>query len=293
MIDYRYLYVLALALLMSCSGNDDKSDAYGNFETDETIVSSETAGKLIFFDTELGDHVTKGDLLAIADTGQLNLQIREVKAQCRSVETKKINIRSQVDVELQQIKNLEITQNRVHNLFKDKAATQQQVDDVDGQMRVLEKQMESLNTQFVSVNSDIDVLDAQMKVLEDQLQKCFVRSPLTGLVMEKYVEMGEVLSPGKAIVKIGDLSELNLRVFVSGAQLPGIKLGQQVQVQIDEDRKNNQALTGTISWISPEAEFTPKIIQTKKERVKLVYAVKVKVKNDGRLKIGMPGEVNF
>ena len=293
MIDYRYLYMLALVLLISCRGNDNKSDAYGNFETDETIVSSETAGKLVFFDTELGDHVTKGDLLAIADTSQLRLQIREVKTQRKSVETKKINIRAQVGVEQEQIKNLRITQNRIHNLFKDKAATQQQVDDVDGQMRVFEKQQESLNTQFVSVNSEIAVLNARTKVLEDQFRKCFVRSPLTGVVMEKYAEMGEVLSPGKAIVKIGDLSELDLRVFVSGAQLPGIKLGQEVQVLIDEDRKNNQALTGTVSWISPEAEFTPKIIQTKEERVKLVYAVRVKVKNDGRLKIGMPGEVNF
>jgi HlyD family secretion protein len=157
----------------------------------------------------------------------------------------------------------------------------------------MEKQLKSLNTRFILIDSELDVLDAQLNLAKDNLQKCFVRSMMAGQVLEKYVELGEVVSPAKAIVKLADLSELDLRVYVSGAQLPGVKRGQQVEVLIDRDRDNNQALTGEVTWISPEAEFTPKIIQTKEERVKLVYAIKVKVKNDGRLKIGMPGEVNF
>ena len=292
-MDLRYVIVLTLVFLMSCGDNHDRSDAYGNFETEETIVSSETAGKLIRFSIDLGDQVKQGELLAVTDTSQLSLQLSQLKAQRQSVAVKKISTRSQADVLREQIRNLKIDQDRIHKLFADNAATQKQMDDVDGQMRVLKKQLESMNTQFVSIDSEMDVLDAQLAVVQDQFHKCFISSPLSGLVMEKYVEPGEVVSPGKAVVKLGDLSELDLRVFVSGAQLPEIRLGQQVEVLIDQDRKSNQALSGKISWISPEAEFTPKIIQTKEERVKLVYAVKVKVKNDGRLKIGMPGEVRL
>jgi len=292
-MDFSYVIVPTLVFLMSCGDNHDRSDAYGNFETEETIVSSETAGKLIRFSIELGDQVKQGELLAVADTSQFSLQLSQLKAQRQSVAVKKISTRSQADVLREQIRNLKIDQDRIQKLFADKAATQKQVDDIDGQMRVLKKQLESLNTQFVSIDSETHVLDAQLAVVKDRLQKCFIHSPLTGIVMEKYVEQGEVVSPGKAVVKLGDLSELDLRVFMSGAQLPEIRLGQQVEVLIDRNRKSNQALSGKISWISPEAEFTPKIIQTKEERVKLVYAVKVKVKNDGRLKIGMPGEVRL
>ena len=219
--------------------------------------------------------------------------ITQIEAQQQAVSTKKLNIRAEVNVLQEQISNLEITRKRIHNMFADQAATRQQVDDVDGQMRVLEKQVQRLNTQFVSVDSEMDVLTAQLAVVSDQLRKCTVVSPLDGVVLEKYVELGELATPGKALVKLADLSELELRVYVSGARLPQIKIGQPVEVMIDQDETTNQRLQGTVSWISPEAEFTPKIIQTKEERVKLVYAVKVKVKNDGRLKIGMPGEVNF
>ena len=289
----QYVFAMALVVLMSCKGNDDKSDAYGNFETEETIVSSEMPGKLISFAIDLGDQVKRGELLAVVDTSQLSLQIKQLDAQQMAIATKKVNVRAQADVMKEQMKTLKINQNRIHKMFADKAATQQQLDDVDGQMRVMEKQLESLNTQFVSINSEMEVLAAQVKVAKDKLGKCFITSPMDGVVLEKYVELGELAVPGKAVVKLGDLAELDLRVYVSGAQLPNIKLGQKVDVLIDKDKKTDQSLTGVISWISSEAEFTPKIIQTKEERVKLVYAVKVKVKNDGRLKIGMPGEVNF
>jgi HlyD family secretion protein len=289
----RYILIPALAVLFSCRGNDDQSDAFGNFETEETIISSEMAGKLIHFPVELGDQVQEGDLLAVVDTSQLSLQIRQLEAQRQSVAVRRVSVQAQTDVWKEQMANLKIIQERIHRMFADKAVTQQQVDDVDGQMRVLEKQLKSTTTQFTSIDSELEVIGAQLNLVKDNLEKCFVRSLTPGTILEKYVEPGEVVSPAKAIVKLGDLSELDLRVFVSGAQLPGIKLGQEVEVLIDQDQVNNQALKGEVSWISSEAEFTPKIIQTKEERVKLVYAVKVKVKNDGRLKIGMPGEVNF
>lgn len=292
-MDTKYIFALALVLFFSCSGNDDQSDAFGNFETEETILSSETTGKLVHFSLELGDQVHQGDLLAIVDTSQLSLQIKQLNAQKQSVAAKRVSVRAQAEVLKEQIANIKITQDRIHRMFADKAATLQQVDDVNGQTRVLEKQLESTNTQFVSIASELEVIDAQLNLAKDNLQKCFVRTLTPGTVLEKYVETGEVVSPAKAIVKLGDLSELDLRVYVSGAQLPSVKLGQQVDVLIDQDRDHNQALKGEVSWISSEAEFTPKIIQTKEERVKLVYAVKVRVKNDGRLKIGMPGELKF
>ena len=289
----QYFFVLALIGLMSCNGNNDQADAYGNFETEEVIVSSEMAGKLINFDIELGDQIHKGQVLAVIDTTQLSLQIKQLVAQKKAVATKKVNLNAQVDVQEEQIKNLKTEQDRIHKMYADQAATQQQLDEMDGKMQVLQKQLKSTNTQFLSINSELDVLGAQLEIAKDKLNKCFISSLMDGVVLEKYVELGELAAPGKAVVKLGNLSELDLRVYVSGAQLPTVKLGQQVEVLIDENKTENQSLTGKVSWISPEAEFTPKIIQTKEERVKLVYAVKVKVKNDGRLKIGMPGEVNF
>ena len=289
----QYLLILTLIALVSCNGNDDQSDAFGNFEIEEVIVSSEIAGKLINFDLELGDEVKHGHLLALVDTTQLSLQLKQLEAQKKAVASRKVNLNGQVDVQKEQIETLKTEQKRIHQMFAGKAATQQQVDDLDGKVRILEKQLTSIQSQFVSVNSELEVLDAQLAVAKDKLGKCFISSLMNGVVLEKYLELGELAAPGKALVKLGDLSTLDLRVYVSGAQLPNIKLGQQVEVLIDQNETENQSLSGRVSWISSEAEFTPKIIQTKEERVKLVYAVKVQVKNDGRIKIGMPGEVNF
>lgn len=290
---FHYLLLLIVIGLISCNGNDDRSDAYGNFETDEVIVSSEIAGKLINFNIELGDQVKKNQLLALVDTTQLSLQIKQLEAQKQVIASKKVNLNAQIEVQKEQIESLKTEQERIHKLFSDKAATQQQMDDVDGKMQVLQKQLKSIRSQFVSIHSELEVVDAQLAIAKDKLDKCFIKSLMDGVVLEKYLELGELAAPGKAVVKLGDLSELDLRVYVSGTQLPNIELGQQVDVLIDKDEDTNQFLSGEVSWISTEAEFTPKIIQTKEERVKLVYAVKVRVKNDGRLKIGMPGEVRF
>lgn len=290
----KYILLIAFAAaLFACKSGNDKSDAYGNFEADETIVSSEVAGKLIQFEGEEGRQVKAGDVLAVIDSSTLSLQILQLEAQKKATQTKKINLRSQVEVSQQQLKNAKITQQRLHKLFVDKAATQQQLDDIDGQVNVLEQQIQSQQTQFVSIDSELAVLDAQTASAKNQLDKSVITSPVNGTILEKYTELGELAAPSKALVKLADLSQLNLRVYVSGAQLPSVKLGQPVEVLIDEDKNSNQTLSGVVSWISSEAEFTPKIIQTKEERVKMVYAVKVKVKNDGRLKIGMPGEVRL
>ncbi|WP_163708014.1 HlyD family secretion protein [Mangrovibacterium lignilyticum] len=290
----KYLLLFGIiAALFSCRGGEDASDAYGNFEADETIISSEIAGKLLRFEGEEGRQVKQGDVLAIIDSSTVSLQVQQLQAQVKAVETKKVNLRSQIEVSRQQLKNVKVTQERIHKLFAGKAATQQQLDDVDGQALVLEQQIQSQQTQFVSIDSELAVLQAQIASAKNQLDKSVITSPVNGTILEKYTELGELAAPSKALVKLADLSELDLRVYVSGAQLPSVKLGQKVDVLIDQDKKTNQHLSGVVNWISSEAEFTPKIIQTKEERVKMVYAVKVKVKNDGRLKIGMPGEVNF
>lgn len=289
----KYLLGLSVALLAACSGNNNRSDAYGTFEADETIVSAEANGKLLEITATEGQKLTAGESIGLVDTVQLSLQLAQLRTQREAVLSKKANVSAQIDVVKEQLKTLGATHARIEKMFADKAATQQQMDDIDGQVRVAKRQIESLNTQFTLIGREADVTSAQIAVTENQLAKCRISSPINGTVLEKYVETGEMMTVGKPVVKLADLSNLNLRVYVSGAQLPSIREGQQVEVLTDQDKTTNQKLSGVITWISPEAEFTPKIIQTKEERVKLVYAVKVKVANDGRLKIGMPGEVNF
>lgn len=178
-------------------------------------------------------------------------------------------------------------------MFTDKAATQQQLDDINGQLNVIDKQIAATNTQFALITSEMDVTKRALDLIGEQIGKCRITSPIKGTVLETYMETGELATPGKAILKMADLSSLELKVYVSGAQLPNVKLGNEAKVLIDKGVKDMQSMPGKITWISSESEFTPKIIQTKEERVKLMYAVKITVPNDGRLKIGMPGEVDF
>lgn len=178
-------------------------------------------------------------------------------------------------------------------MFADKAATQQQMDDINGQVNVLEKQISATDTQFQLIGSEMEVIKRQLDLISEQLTKCSIISPIHGTVLETYLETGELATPGKPVLKMADLSNLELKVYVSGTQLSGVKLGNEVKVLIDSATKEMQSKTGIITWISSESEFTPKIIQTKEERVKLMYAVKIIVPNDGSLKIGMPGEVVF
>ncbi len=284
---------LLSVLLFSCSSNDEQSDAYGNFETDDVIVSSESAGKILQFDVEKGQKVEAGQVVAIIDTVHLELQIKQIDSQKDAVKARRQSIQSQINVLRQQKKNLEVNEARIQKMLKDSAATQKQLDDITGQIDVIEKQIESTETQFTSVNKELEVLDAQRAIAVDQKNRCTITSPVSGTILETYAEQGELTTPGKALYKLANLNELNLKVYVSGAQLPNVKIGQEVKVIIDKSETENQTLSGKVIWISSEAEFTPKIIQTKEERVKLVYAVKVAVKNDGTLKIGMPGEVRW
>lgn len=287
------LITLAFLALGACKNGENQSDAYGNFEAVETIVSSESAGKLLVMNAKEGDQLEQGKLIALIDTTELYLKKLQTKAQLVSSETKKQNVSAQINVYKEQKKNVQITQQRIAKMFAEKASTQQQVDDINGQMNVLDKQISATNTQFQLIGSEMDVVKRQLDLIAEQLAKCRINSPIKGTVLETYLENGELATPGKPVLKMADLSTLELKVYVSGAQLPKIKLGNVVKVLIDSDVKETQSLDGKIIWISSESEFTPKIIQTKEERVKLMYAVKILVANDGRLKIGMPGEVVF
>jgi HlyD family secretion protein len=280
-------------LLFSCSRNNEKSDAYGNFEATEIIISAETIGRITRFDVDEGKELKEGQLVGQIDTTDLYLKIEQLKAQKKAVATRAPGVAAQIEVQLQQKTNLEVEKARIDKLFSDKAATQKQVDDITGALNLTDRQIASIKTQKSGINEEMEVVQKQIAITHEALKKCNIINPKNGTVLVKYAETGELALPGKSLYKLADLSQMQLRVYVSGDQLPGIRIGQKVQVLLDKDSKNNQTLEGVVSWISQKAEFTPKIIQTKEERVNLVYAIKILVPNDGRIKISMPGEVNF
>jgi HlyD family secretion protein len=211
----------------------------------------------------------------------------------KSVRTRLSSINAQNDILSQQIGNLNINITRIGKMLKDSAATQKQLDDLTGQAAVLEKQIAANNTQKASVAAELSVYESKKATLNEQISRSIVKSPLNGTVIEKYSEAGEITAFGKPLAKIADLSAMKLKVYVSGAQLGSIKIGQQCTVRIDDGKKGYITFPGLISYISDKSEFTPKIIQTKEERVTLVYAVTIDVKNDGTIKSGMPGEAKF
>ncbi len=287
------IIILIVLISISCNNKNNLSDAYGNFETDEIIISSEANGKLLIFNLEEGQKLNKNDVIGLIDTTQFYLKKEQVIAQLGLLMAKYSGVQAQIEVQEKQKENLLKELNRIENLLQDGAATSKQMDELTNQIELTEKQINASRTQFLSINKEKQLLYVQLKQIQDQLDKCIIVNPVKGTVLEKYIETGELATIGKNMYKLADLDNMKLRVYISGEQLPFVKIGQVVKVLIDKDAKNNRELSGAISWISSSAEFTPKIIQTKKERVNLVYAVIVRVKNDGSLKIGMPGEVVF
>lgn len=285
--------VLISTLAIACSNDDDKADAYGNFEATEVMVSAMAQGEILSLTIEEGQQLDADLIVGLIDTVDLSLKKRQLQRGKDAVYTGLVTIKAQQDVLLQQKKNLLVDKNRVDKLYKDGAATQKQRDDISGAMDLLEAQIISTNSQKDRIMAEAQTIDAQIDQVMESLQKCRITNPTSGTILIKYAEAGEVAVMGKPLYKIADLSQMELKVYVSGVQLPHIKLGQDVEVQIDNTKKENSSMKGQISWISSTAEFTPKTIQTKDERVNLVYAVKIRVTNDGSVKIGMPGQVNF
>ena len=284
------LLILIVIGVISCNTNNEKADGYGNFEATEITVSSEANGKIEFLNLEEGDLIEFQKQVGLVDTLQLYLSKQQLIASKTTVSSKSMNVLSQKNVLIAQLKTTEIEKNRIHNMFSENAATKRQVDEIDGKVKVIEEQIKSVGTQNAPIISDLKSIDVQIQKIDDQLQKCKIINPIQGTVLTKYAEAGEITAFGKPLYKIANILEMTLRVFVSEKQLPQIKIGQEVSLKID-GLNEMKSYKGTISWIASQAEFTPKIIQTKEERVNLVYAVKVKVKNDGSLKIGMPAEM--
>lgn len=287
------LLFTTLVLSISCTNKQGDADGYGNFEATEVMISSETSGRIIQFDRVEGNIIEKGDLIALVDTTILHLQKAETEAGIRSVRTRISSINAQNGILNQQIENINVNIRRIANMLKDEAATQKQYDDLTGQVAVLQKQISANNTQRESVIAEMNVMESRKATVNEQIKRSSVLSPLSGTIIQKYSEAGEVTTAGKPLVKIADLSVINLKVYISGSQLGRVKTGAKCKVRIDDGKKGYRELEGTVGFVSEKAEFTPKIIQTKEERVTMVYAVEIAVVNDGTLKAGMPGEAIF
>lgn len=294
---------------IACNNNKREFDASGTFEVDEVVVSSEVPGKILSLDVREGDTIPKGKIVGEIDSTNLTLQKEQVQATILSLREKEANVTPQTDllqkqlaVQQSQLQNLLHEKTRFENLLKQDAATGKQVDDINAQVDVAKKQIavtqqqidvqkNNVSTQNRSIMSERRPLEKQIAQLNNQIQKADIVNPVPGTVITKYAEAGELTSTGKALYEIADLSEMTLRAYISGTQLSQVKLNQTVKVLVDNGADSYKEVNGIVTWISDKAEFTPKTIQTKDERANLVYAIKIKVKNDGYLKIGMYGEV--
>lgn len=281
-----------LASLFSCNKNNDKADGYGNFEATEVTISAQANGNIEYLNLEEGAVLEPKIQVGLVDTTQLYFNKQQLIASKSTVYSKSKNVISQRSVLQEQLKTTLIEKNRIQNMFVENAATKRQVDEIIGKVNILNEQIKSVETQNAPILNEVKSIDVQIEKINDQIEKSKIINPIKGTVLAKYAEPNEVTAFGKPLYKIADISEMTLRVYISETQLSKIKVGQNVTVKIDSD-KEMKSFPGTISWISSSAEFTPKVIQTKEERVNLVYAVKVKVKNDGTLKIGMPAEMWF
>jgi HlyD family secretion protein len=309
----RNYFVLAFCFLflLACHSKKEVFDASGSFETDEVIVSSQLNGQLVSFNVNEGDSLSQGQVVGSVDAENINLQKEQVEASIESLSEKTSNVNPQVEllqdqlrVQETQLVNLLHERARIERLVKADAATGKQLDDITNQVDVARKQMEvtrqqiavqrsNVATQNRSILSESKPLQKRAAQLQDQLSKSKIINPISGVVITKYAEPGEITSAGKALYKIADLSYLTLRAYITGSQLSQIKLNQSVTVLIDDGKDGYKNYQGIVKWISDKAEFTPKTIQTKEERANLVYPIKIKVKNDGLLKIGMYGEVKL
>ncbi len=306
-----FISMLATVFITACSSNGNKFDASGTFEATEVIVSSELSGKILSLTVNEGDTVSANRVVGNVDAEGIELQKEQVEASISSLSDKTADVgpqvallQNQLAVQQSQLNNLLHEKQRIENLIKQDAATGKQLDDINAQIDVVRKQMgvtqqqinvqrNNTSTQNKGILSESKPLQKRVEQLNDQLKRAEIVNPINGTVLTKYAEAGELTSTGKALYKIADLGEMKLRAYVTGDQLSQIKLGQQVKVLVDDGKDKYKELVGTISWISDKAEFTPKTIQTKEERANLVYAIKINVKNDGYLKIGMYGEVRF
>lgn len=291
------LLIVIYSLFVGCSGSKNDFEASGTFEAEGTIISAEATGVIRQFDVEEGQELTAGQIIGYIDSTQLYLKKRQLESQIRALQGRKPNIAVQLSALQAQLQTAQTERTRLEKLVAGDAATQKQLDDVNAQIEVLKKQINaqqsSLKISSDGISDDVATLQVQIEQLEDQLAKHRLTAPQNGTVLAKIAKVNELTTVGKPLYKIADLQNITFRAFVTSAQLTQLKIGQNVRVFADFGEKKRREYNGTISWISDKSEFTPKNIQTQDERANLVYAVKITVKNDGYLKIGMYGEVNF
>lgn len=287
----------AILFIQGCKPEQKSFDASGSFEAEETIISAEATGTLLKFEVTEGQVLDSALVIGYIDSVQLYLKKKQLEAQVRALLGKKPNVPVQLSTLQSQLETAEKEKVRYTNLVSAGAAPSKQLDDINAQIKSLKSQIDALKSSLdissQGYSSDAAPLQIQIDQIKDQLTKCTIRNPMQGTVLIKYANVNEMAAIGKPLYKIADLSTINLRAFVSGDQLPVVKLNQQVKVLTDDGKGGFQETQGNITWISDKAEFTPKTIQTKEERANMVYAIKIAVKNDGTYKIGMYGEVKF
>ena len=290
----KVIYIAMALLPISCTKGAE-FDAQGTFEATEVVVSSEATGRILNFDIEEGMAIATNQAVGTIDSLQLHLQRKQLVAQQSALLASRPDVKKQVAALREQIAKQKTELRRVENMLRDGAATQKQKDDIEAQIKILEGQLEAqlstLDKNTSTINGNSVVLEAQIAALDDRISKCRIISPVGGTVLVKYAEAGELASAGKPLMKIADLKNIYLRAYFTSDQLANVKLGDEVKVVADFGGTERYDYTGRVAWISSESEFTPKTIQTKDSRANLVYAVKIAVENDGRLKIGLAGEV--
>jgi len=295
---FSALALLVLTFILSACGNKTgQYDASGVFETTEVIVSAQAAGELMEFDVIEGHKVEANQPVGCIDTTQLYLKKMQLRASVKAVESRQYNVTRQLAALRQQIATQQAEQKRFENLVKSNAANQKQLDDINAQIALLEKQLaaqtETLENNNRSISGEIAGLLMQIAQIDDQIKRSVVASPISGTVLSKYAECGEWTVQGKSLFKVADITNMKLRAYITADQLTTLKIGQQVKAFADCGKSDRNEYTGTVIWISDKAEFTPKTIQTRDERANLVYAIKVAVTNDGYIKKGMYGEVKI
>ena len=298
----KFILCLMAAVLMmtsmdSCRRKNKQADAYGVFEATEITVSSESNGKLLSFDVKEGNTYNAGEEIGLIDTVQLYLQMMQLDASMKAALARRPDIPSQIKTLQEKLVTLEKEKTRVENLVQANAAGSKQLDDIQAEITMTKSQLaatkSSLGTQEKALLGEIEALSFQKLQLETAIASCHIKAPITGTVLKKYIEPNELAFQGKPLFKMADLTNMFIKVYITEDMLSSVKLNQDVEIRIDAQKGEEKKFNGKVSWISPKAEFTPKMIQTKNERVNLVYAVKISFTNDGSAKIGMPGDVVF
>ncbi len=291
------VFMVGLIFLSACASKNDKHDASGTFEATEIIVSSEATGRILELNIEEGMDVICNQVVGHIDSTQLLLKKKQLLATRKAVESRRPDIQVQIAAIEKQIETAKAEKQRIENLLRANAATQKQLDDASAQIAILEKQLEahrsSLEISNRSIGNESSTIDIQIAQIDDQLQRCKVISPIDGTVIVKYAEKGELTAQGKPLFKVADIKNMFLRAYITSDQLTKIQISQPVKVFADFGANEYREYDGVVTWISSKSEFTPKTVHTKDERANLVYAIKIAVENDGYIKIGMYGGVNF